>query len=311
MYGVPYVIWDNFSDKKEEIKISPNFFGQYILELTNQKGTVFTNYLNGLYKDGITFIPREDLMKTENITDEKLEPYKLLQYDQMFGEEYLYGTTPKPAIEDNFHFGSEPLIIEKSNPVRLAEEGRKTIGSTIIKGKGFVSQMQLFVDGEPVVTNFIDKNTVSVEIPEESRKVKKELPIQLRVVDSLDNILAQSNEKTIIVVEERLVKEHFKKEAKKIKLSQVKEWEYFSSKKEVHVVRTLLYKNEKDYILEKDGVPIQQKNADDMDLPEQSDIYPNGYLYLTIEKEKLPRELTNEDIVKYFNQENYVLYVYE
>src|SRR5690606_4840175 len=71
-HSVPFVIWDNFSNQKEEFTITPNFLGQYVLELSKQRGTVYTDFLHELFWSGFRLTPNMNYLNEANVSMEDL-----------------------------------------------------------------------------------------------------------------------------------------------------------------------------------------------------------------------------------------------
>lgn len=89
------------------------------------------------------------------------------------------------------------------------------------------------------------------------------------------------------------------------------EWELFSSHSEFKIVRTNLGLLEKDYIVYNDDTKLNDYNADYFFKENLSDIYVNGYLYISISNEDsswgnnyVP---SKEEIKKYFSLKKYKL----
>lgn len=199
-HSVPFLIWDNFSKQQEKFIMTPNFLGQYVLELSKQQGTVYTDYLNKLFWSGFRLTPNMNYLKELNVSIEDLESFRLLQYDQLFGKGYIYKYMEKPAIQENYILGSEPITVDSTTPVRISNYN-KTVNETIIKGSGFVEHIKVFVDDNSVETTFIDENTLKAVIPDKYRKQKGHLNIQLKVLDSQKNLISNVVEATIDVLE--------------------------------------------------------------------------------------------------------------
>lgn len=200
-HSVPFVIWDNFSNQKEEFTITPNFLGQYVLELSKQRGTVYTDFLHELFWSGFRLTPNMNYLNEANVSMEDLETYRLLQYDQMFGKGYIYKYMAKPTVQENYFLGSEPITIESTTPVKKTNGKNNTDDETIIKGSGFVEKIKVFVDNNPVETTFIDENTLKAVIPEKYRKKQGHVNIQVQVIDSQGNPLSMAIEHQVEVLE--------------------------------------------------------------------------------------------------------------
>lgn len=96
MRSTPLVVWTNFSDEIDEVgQISPAFLGQEILKISGIKMSPFEIFLNILhsklpvYLQDVLIDAQGNLLK--NIPDEMtelLDAYRIVQYDQIFGNQY-------------------------------------------------------------------------------------------------------------------------------------------------------------------------------------------------------------------------------
>lgn len=140
-YQTPYLIWDNMGiEKKDEdlksYELATKIFGDLKMDGTEMSKLQIENKLG---------------QATE-------EDFKLLQYDILYGKEYIYDEEDSFRVDD-MKIGLEPLAI---NSIQI-------VGDTaIIKGTGFTEQSSILNDNKVIDTKFIDVNTV--EIP--SKKIK-------------------------------------------------------------------------------------------------------------------------------------------
>ena len=88
--------------------------------------------------------------------DSYLDALRSLQYDILYGDEYLYNSqeAPKPT---NLQFGINPIIL---NDVYLQD------GQLVATGENFNQNTIFLVDGNFINTTFIDSNTVTCPAPE-------------------------------------------------------------------------------------------------------------------------------------------------
>ncbi|WP_167958780.1 LTA synthase family protein [Anaerosporobacter faecicola] len=94
-YTVPYLIWSNqYTGEEQNIDMSANYLGAYLLEQAGVKGTSYTNYLRNLQKD-VSAINAFGYMKNDGIwhafdetttVSEQIKEYKIIQYNSMFDE---------------------------------------------------------------------------------------------------------------------------------------------------------------------------------------------------------------------------------
>ncbi len=196
-YSVPFIIWNNYSIKKEELKISSSFLMPYVLNMAKRQGTVFTDYLYSLYKKGESIIPRDEFYKDGNIDETKLNEYKLLQYDLMFGDGYGLKKGEHPLVKDDYILGSRKMIlkevtpntIDKSNFVQEDNMGVK-IG---IHGENFVKNSIVFINGKPADTKYQNPEYLKANIPQNLYRKTGFLEIKVKVIDSLKNVIVETN----------------------------------------------------------------------------------------------------------------------
>jgi hypothetical protein len=177
--SVPFVIWDNFSNKKEKINtISPSFFAPYILQRTNLTTTPFIQYQQSLIQKGIMTIPNQTYWNKFGLNENDLDTYKLFQYDGMFGKEYASIFPKAKNYNPSFYLGSGKIKISD-----VSVSGNKVH----IKGKNFVMGMRVLLNGNAVMAEFVSDHEITMDKPDELNT------IQLQVLDSQENAIASSN----------------------------------------------------------------------------------------------------------------------
>lgn len=204
MYGVPFVIWDNFSTKKEELRLSTSFLGPYVLHLAKKEGSYLTNYLYNLYKSGTSLIVREDYWKEEKMSEDQTNDYRLLQYDLLLGNEYAYSKGNHPKINPDFQLGSNKMVVSDTNPPQIVAgklfnpwNNKSTIG---IIGNHFVEKSQIFLNGEPIKTDFSNDGYLTAIVPKDYYQTPGKLKVQVKVIDSMRNVISESNTIEISIV---------------------------------------------------------------------------------------------------------------
>ncbi|MFA9560400.1 LTA synthase family protein [Evansella sp. AB-rgal1] len=99
----------------------------------------------------------------------------------------------------------------------------------------------------------------------------------------------------------------------KIDLNEELEWEHFSSREDFTIVRVDLEAPETNYFVERDGEILQDRNANQFDQGNLTNLYSNGYLYISIDnndsKWGYDAQPTPEEIKAYFKEQNYTLYI--
>jgi phosphoglycerol transferase MdoB-like AlkP superfamily enzyme len=204
LYKTPLLIWNNFQKKNpRSIYISPSFLGPYILNEAGKKGTAFTDFLYSQYRK-TPIIPPESYYKNIHITSNDLYDYRLLQYDGLFGDRFVYqGIQDKSIISDNFHYGYQDIKIETVTPnsFKAGEILDPQYGGTIIAihGTGFLKDSKIYANGKPLNTTFGNNGFVTAVLPKELLNSSGNIDIQLDIVDMKGKILSTSNSVQVTV----------------------------------------------------------------------------------------------------------------
>jgi phosphoglycerol transferase MdoB-like AlkP superfamily enzyme len=189
MYSTPLVVWDNFSkdSEKEKLRMTPNYLGSYILDKAKKEKSPIFEVSGEAYNNGVNVIPAKQFLAEEKVDEKKLEDYKQLQYDMIFGERYAYREKPLKTVP-GYHHGSEKLQLKS---VKVDQNG-------VIRaeGKGFVKNAAIYLDGEKLETEYHDSRHVSAAIPEKF-KGKGKVSITVEVIDRKEKVLAGSKPKEI------------------------------------------------------------------------------------------------------------------
>lgn len=181
-YSTPLLVWDNFSEEREELNISPSYLPAYILQKSGLEGTSLTNMLNGALESGHGLFPREDFLDETNFSDELYKDYQLLQYDAMFGNKFDATLAVEPT--DNFRLGMHDPVIKQTKITQL--DGKPSI---LIEGDYFTHATKAFLDGNMLETVYAEGKLKAV-LPDE----KATGTLQVKVLDTYDRVLAKSNE---------------------------------------------------------------------------------------------------------------------
>ncbi|MGV2939752.1 LTA synthase family protein [Mesobacillus sp. LC4] len=185
----PLLVWDNYSEgKKEDLRMTPNFLGSYILSHAKRDKSPMFAMAEKVYEEGTHVIPKKPFYADENIDENKLKEYQLLQYDTLFGEQYSYKKNPvKP--HDDYFLGSEKMKITK---LKMTEKDNLKVS-----GKHFVSNAKIFINGEQQTTIFNDEKTLIASVPEKFNG--KEIEVVVKVLDDKENSIAESNGKKMMM----------------------------------------------------------------------------------------------------------------
>ncbi|MFC5700854.1 sulfatase-like hydrolase/transferase [Cohnella faecalis] len=198
-FSTPLLVWNNFNGEKEELHLSPNFIPAYLLEKTRKQGNVLTDYLTEEYRKGITMLPDDILDKEFGIQENQLDPYRLLQYDVLFGGQFSYSPQEKPQAKSDYVLGSGPITVTEADAtVREAD------GATVINVSGanfvadnyyfdFIQGSKIYINGEEQQTVYTNDNSIECVLPDKFNKSAAQLTVQVKVKDTKGSVLSQSN----------------------------------------------------------------------------------------------------------------------
>ena len=139
LYNTNYVIWDNIGLKKEDENIAAyQIMAEVFDRLDIHSGTVF-NY-------------HQQRRETKNY----LADLELLQYDMMYGEQYVYEKYGMPVPEEHMVMGVKDAEI--SQMVLQAD------GTTYsIYGDNFTKQSKVYINGEKQTTKFLNNTRLDLK----------------------------------------------------------------------------------------------------------------------------------------------------
>ncbi|MFB3170426.1 LTA synthase family protein [Neobacillus sp. 179-C4.2 HS] len=184
MYTTPVLIWDNFSDRQDDLNIGSTMLTPVILERAGLSGNYLTNYLLTKYQSGeFSKIPRADFLAEEKIDNQTLNELKMLQYDILFGK--MYGMEDKKIeVSKNYRLGySDPKVTGISTST---VDGKKVL---IIKGKNFTYNSYVYMNGK--AAGKISSDATKIIIP--YSKIKDGTEIIVKITDQNEKVLSSSN----------------------------------------------------------------------------------------------------------------------
>ncbi|HHY05792.1 MAG TPA: sulfatase-like hydrolase/transferase [Clostridia bacterium] len=191
MHTVPFILWSNYLPHEAEVKLNASFLGPYLLHRAGLSGSFYTDYLFSLWQKA-PLIPKQTYYPKVGIKKGSLTEYQLLQYDLLFGKNYLYQGERPSIVQEEYFLGRKKMEIKS---VRLLEE-KKALRSKWeleITGKNFVPGCRVYLKDKPLTTNFVDESHLKVVVSERIFKQLDKLTIQVKLTDSLRNIIATSN----------------------------------------------------------------------------------------------------------------------
>lgn len=186
MYTTPLLVWDNYSNhEREDLRMTPNFLGSYILSHAKKEKSPIFQLTGNLYNQGIMTIPRKDFWRKASIEKGKLEDYKLLQYDSLFGSQYGNEQNSITTAESYF-LGSEKMKIESAT-IKIDDNGKAMLD---IIGEGFVFEAIVFIEGIEQKTTFISSSNIQSELPKMYVSQEDDFTIIVKVTDNINVVLA-------------------------------------------------------------------------------------------------------------------------
>lgn len=191
MYSVPLVVWNNFDQRrKDTLNISPSFLGPYLIGLSNQQGSFYTDYLSQLSKK-IPVIPPKDHYEAMNINEQDLKDYETLQYDIIFGDRHAYKDYKFPIIDSKYMLGFGPILLDKVESDTLDLSGRSSVTLTV-RGSNIPALGYVTLNGKAVPSTWQDEHTLTAKV--EGHLLKAGIwDIQVKVKDSKETIVGKSN----------------------------------------------------------------------------------------------------------------------
>ena len=138
LYNTNYVIWDNIGLEKKDGNVAAYQVMADVFErLDIHAGTVF-NY-------------HQQRRHTKNY----LADLELLQYDIMYGNQYVYAEEGSPMKEGHMYMGVKDAVISQ-----VTEQYNKTYS---IYGENFTKQSKVFINGEKQKTTFLNNTRLDLK----------------------------------------------------------------------------------------------------------------------------------------------------
>ena len=136
IYQTEYVIWSNYNMPKEDADIEAYQLTSHVLKKLGINHGTLINY-------------HQNYSNSENY----LEDLRMLQYDMLYGERYVY-EGENPYEPTNLQMGVKEIEITD-----VYEED----GNLIIKGNNFTGYSRVKIDKSTKDTVYIDRNTLMIE----------------------------------------------------------------------------------------------------------------------------------------------------
>lgn len=143
LYNTNYVIWDNIGLKKEDRNIPAYQIMADVFErLDIHSGTVFNYH------------------QERRQTKDYLKDLELLQYDILYGKQYVYGDGKMPVKEPHMVMGVRDVTL--SDVIEHLNQGCS------LYGENFTKSSRVFVNGERQKSTFL--NNTRIDLPETNLK---------------------------------------------------------------------------------------------------------------------------------------------
>ena len=138
LYNTNYVIWDNIGLEKQDRNVAAyQIMADVFDRLDIHSGSVF-NY-------------HQERRKTKNY----LADLELLQYDILYGDQYVYGGKPPITAEDT-HMVMGVRDVTLQNLVPHLDDGYS------LYGENFTKSSKIFVNGEKQKSNFLNNTRIDI-----------------------------------------------------------------------------------------------------------------------------------------------------
>lgn len=189
MYRTPFLVWNNFQpENKEDLNMSSNFLGPYILDQAKLQGTYYTDYLKQLYAK-YPVIPPKDYYAKMNINEADLKDYEKLQYDIIFGERHGYAEFKDQIVSKNYVLGLGVMELAAVEPEAGDTHGKEM--KLTLKGSNFPHLSSVTLNGKPLKTTFVSHEQLTAVVPAELNKPGT-WELSVRVTDNKDSVIAQT-----------------------------------------------------------------------------------------------------------------------
>ncbi|RAV21850.1 LTA synthase family protein [Paenibacillus contaminans] len=201
MHSTPLVVWSNFGQEKKNVPlISSSFLGSYVLnELKMEMPPIFAfdyqlyGKLPGLLKGLVVDADQQLSASPPDSLLQDLQHYQELQYDTLFGKQYVQQLTGLDLIAayplSDFNSEFTDVRIET---VEMYEADSEQLVLKI-KGKNFFDGVYAIVNGVQLAPSNISSDTLEIQVPLELTNKKSSLTFQVRQINTKNIPLSESN----------------------------------------------------------------------------------------------------------------------
>ena len=136
IFQTEYIVWNNFGLEKQDTDVEAYQLGAHVLNQLDIHHGTLVNY-HQQYQESSDY----------------LDNLKLLQYDMLYGEQYIYdGINPY-----------EPTKMQMGvNEILISEVFNDEEGNLIVKGQNFTNYSRVKINDSAYETTYIDSNTLKV-----------------------------------------------------------------------------------------------------------------------------------------------------
>lgn len=162
IFQTEYVIWSNFDLPKENKDLETYQLSSTVLNKLN----IHTGTLTNFHQQNIT-------------KDDYLDNLKLLQYDMLYGNKYIYNST-NPFVATDLKMGINDIVL--CDAYNENED-------IIIKGENFTEYSYVYINNKKQHTVYIDSNTLKIE----NKTLEKDDEIKVSQLAKDHVVLSSSN----------------------------------------------------------------------------------------------------------------------
>lgn len=162
-YETSYFIWNNFGMKKQDETLEAYQLGSTILDRLN----IHSGTMNAFHQ-------------TRKGTKNYLEDMQNLQYDMLYGKQYLWGQT-NPFTASDMKFGIKKLAVTKAY---------ETDDNIFIVGDNFTNYCQVYVGDTKINTTYHNEHLLEVS----KKDLNKGDTFTVSIVSKAPRVLSTSNE---------------------------------------------------------------------------------------------------------------------
>lgn len=138
LYNTNYVIWDNIGLEKQDMNLAAyQIMAEVFERLDIHSGTVFNYH-------------QERRQSKDYLAD-----LELLQYDLLYGEQYVYGEAGSPITEGHMVMGVKDA--------RITDLVAQLDGTYSVYGENFTKQSKVYINGEKQTSKFLNNTRIDLK----------------------------------------------------------------------------------------------------------------------------------------------------